>query len=136
MDDTQLPPRLLPADATTSCDCVDNNPANSPLVDPRCAYFNLLLHKLGSVRFLACVCGNCISEGPADDGGPDLKEICVHCSMAYLQDLSEITRLDGRRLVTRVTVDNYLDSKNEIIALRAIAECTSEDTGLILSVVD
>jgi len=115
MDDTQL----LPADPTTSCDCVDNNPANSPHVDPRCAYINFPVKKLErNVRFHMCACGN-------DCGGPlYLKEICANCSKAYLQNWSKIARLLGSRLVTRLTVDNYLDAKNETIALRAIEDYT------------
>jgi len=84
----------------------------------------------GDVRFTVCVCGDCVSDEPSDDGGPSLKEICVNCSMECLQNLSKNARLFGERLEVRVTVDNYLHSRDETVALRAMEEWVGEDASV------
>ena len=130
MDYNHLSPQLLPADAKTLCACV-NHPGNITHVNPRCAYLNLRVPELGADdRVKACVCGDCVLDEPSYDDGPYLKEICVNCSMDYLQILSKIARLVARRLATRVTVDNYFHSRDETVALRAIEEWAGEDAGV------
>ena len=112
MDDSQPP---LLDDDNTSCACDDN------YVDRHCAYLNLPVPKLvADVRVTACVCGNCVSDEPSENGGPWLKEICGNCSEVHLQALSRFARLVGKTLVTEVTIDNYLNLEQETIALSAI----------------
>ena len=112
MDDIQL-----------SCACV-----NHPGHITQCAYLNLRVPELrGDVRFTVCVCGDCVSDEPSDDGGPMIKELCVKCSMEYLQNLSKHARLFGKRLEVGVTVDNYLNSRDKTVALRAMEEWVGGD---------
>ena len=107
MDDIQL-----------SCACVNHSGHIT-----QCAYLNLRVPALsGDVRFTVCVCGDCVSDEPSYDGGPFLKEICINCSMEYLENLSKNARLSGERLEARVTVDNYLQLRDENVALGAMEE--------------
>lgn len=124
----------MDADAEPSCECAEK-PGNNPYFHHECAYINLPVPKLGTnVRFQVCVCGNCLADELSDDdvpdyggpdyGGPYLQEICGNCSMAYLQNWSKFAKVIGRRLATRITIDNYLDSPEETIAYSHIEECT------------
>ena len=123
----------MDADTEPSCECVEET-GTSPQFHRGCAHINLPVPNLGmNVRFRVCVCGNCIADDLSDDdgpeyggpdyGGPYLKEICGNCSMEYLQNWSKFAKVVGRRLATCLTVDNYLDSPGETVALRAIEEC-------------
>ena len=106
-----------------SCTCVKHTGQIT-----QCAYLNLQVSELrGDVRFTVCVCENCVSDEPSEDGGPMIKELCVKCSREYLQNLSKHARLFGKRLEVDVTVDNYLNSRDKTVALRAMEEWVGGD---------
>tara|TARA_Y100000816_G_C25956837_1_gene499242 strand:- start:93 stop:680 length:588 start_codon:yes stop_codon:yes gene_type:complete len=90
-----------------------------------CAYVNLRVEALSrDVRFVACVCGNCVSDEPDPDPrsfvGASLlfgREICAECAVEYLEDM---TPTDYDELQVRVTEDNCLDDHEKHLAYSAI----------------